>query len=162
MAVSGQVNNSVSITATSTTGTAGTVRDVMNFGSILQVPTTTGVREWTKAASGTLTLLASTAQEIDLEALVSGTGTLVFAAINYLYFKIETETAAATVTIAKGTTNGWEAPFSASGTITIYGGGTFVLERPLGTGYTVDATHKTVKFTPSAHALTCTYFVAGT
>ena len=163
MAVSGHVRHEVSITTTTTTGTAGTAKDEVSLGrSVTAITDGAGNNQWSKVASGTLSLLASTPQELDLSAVVTAHGTVNFSTVKYFWIRSDSTTAADTVTIDAGATNGWTAPWGASGAPIIFGGGLVIFHRPLSTGYVVDGTNKTVEFTPSAAAHTIPYFIAGT
>ena len=144
VSVAGQITCAAALTASTSSNTLGATNDVVNVGqSPISISSGAGNNQFAKMASGSLTLLASTPQTIDLTALPSGTGTLNFATWKLMYFYNPATGAAVAVTVEPDSSNGATMP-----TVTVPGSSPQLLTKLLGAGVTVDATHKSIKFDP--------------
>jgi Tfp pilus assembly protein FimT len=162
--ISGQLTNAISITNSSTTATAGTRSEALNLGgSPVSITDGNGDNQFSKIASGTLTLLTSTPQELDLTAVVAAFGTVTFSTVKYIRITNASTTSAHKTTVGGASSNAFDGPFAGTApTVDVYASGVLVIYRPLGTGWTVDSTHKALKFNPGSNAQTVSYVIAGT
>lgn len=165
MAVSGQIVNSVSLSISSTTNTAGTATESCNLGTTPRTITDgSGDNQFAKVWTGVLTLTTPTAQTIDMTALTGGVGSVSFSTLKFFRVTNRDTTSSSKVLIGPGASNGFVGPFlGTTPTMDAYASGTVTLiDRPLGTGYTVDSTHKTIKFDPGAASQIIEVTLAGT
>lgn len=119
--------------------------------------------------AATYTFTSATPQTIDLSALTDIIGAAVnFARVRAIVVKMNSVTDGATLTLTAGASNGnTNILGTAAGLIigsasaTNSSGACLILTSPNTTGYVVDGTHKTLTFTPSAHAFTADILIAG-
>jgi hypothetical protein len=115
----------------------------------------------------TYSFLASTPQPIDLTTITDILGaTTVFARVRLLLLWMKSTNDAATLTVGNAATNAWSALLGATGTLTLRGStatnnGLALFFAPNTTGWVVDATHKSLLMTPSAHAFDCDVIILG-
>ena len=111
------------------------------------------------------TFAASTGQTLDLNALADVLGaSFSFARVKLFAIRVNSTTDGASLTLAPDGTNGWAALFAGDLVVlasTSSNGAFFVVAAPNTTGYVVDATHKVIDLTPSAHAFTVDVLIAG-
>lgn len=117
----------------------------------------TASRSW----SGVLTLAASTPQTLDLTSLTGPRGTETFATVVTLYVYNTTTTAGYAVTIGNAASNAFTGPLSGTTpTYTIPPGSRLVWENN-GTAWTVDGTHKSLKFDPGSNPVSVRVVILG-
>lgn len=122
-----------------------------------------------KMYAATLTFTASTPQTIDLTSLTDIQGAaLSFSSVRAIMVRHKGTTDGSSLSLSAGAANGQTnilgtaaalriLPSSAAGN-----DGWFALTAPNTTGYTVDSTHKTLTFTPSAHGFDVDIVILGT
>lgn len=121
----------------------------------------TGANQVQKIVTASLNLVGA-AQTIDLQNITDAFGnTVVFTKVKSIFVRIPNATTGQVVTIQGGAAN----PFTAfmadpSDKVTLKAGGAFVITSPVD-GYTVDGTHKTLKFDPGASTIVCQVQIAG-
>jgi hypothetical protein len=164
MAVTGQITHAVSLTRTSTTGTAGSGNEQLNLGqSPVSITDGSGDNQFLKLASGVLTLAISTPQELDLTAITGALGTVAFSTVKFLRIYNRNTTAANKVTVGGAASNAFLPGLGGTTpTYDVHAGGVDTKFRPLGAGWTVDSTHKALKFDPGSAAQVIEYVIAGT
>ena len=114
-----------------------------------------------------LDLVASTPQSLNLQSLVDPNGATItgLARVRVIVLWNEVTTDAAFTTVAPNGTNGWDSWITGTGA-RLRGSTSSLSSLLIGvapdtTGFVVDATHRMLDFTPSAHAQTIKGLIAG-
>lgn len=164
MAVSGQITLGTSITNTSTTNTAGTKSESIQLGtSPISITDGSGNNQFAKVVSGVLSLVASTPQELDLSSVTGALGSVSFSTIKYIRLYNRATNSAYKVTVGGASSNAFLPGLGGTTpTYEVQASGIDIKLRPLGAGWTVDGTHKQLKFDPGANAQDIEYVIAGT
>lgn len=126
----------------------------------------TAANQAQKIWPGSLALVVSTPQSIDLTALTWPDGSTITnftgGGVRGILVVNTSQTPGATVLLKPGTTNGFSGFLSGTTpTISIPAGGSFLLVDPLQTDWTVDATHKSITFDPGTTAQTVNIVIWG-
>lgn len=164
MGVSGQLRHEVSLSATSTSNTVGAVTESVNLGQApVQITDGSGNFQFSKLVSGVLSLAVSTPQELDLSAVPGARGNVSFSTVKYIRLFNRSTTASHVVTVGGAGTNPFTGPLAGTTpTFDVPASGVHVDFKPLGAGWTVDGTHKQLKFNPGANAQVIEFVIAGT
>jgi hypothetical protein len=167
--VAGEIRSTINLTLTDATSlaAAGALNQIQlptGLGGLAITPGT-GNGQCNEMWAGSLSLLVSTPQTIDLTALTGEFGrTVVFTRIKVLWVFNATTSYTNVVTMGNASTNIWHPGYSSStATEPIYGGTTSagLLKTFLGAGWTVSGSAKSLKFDPGANAQTIRVFLAG-
>lgn len=122
----------------------------------------TGANKAQVLASDQRTLTTGTNETLDLKAMANAFGSAALTKIKAILFEVVTATTGYTLKVTAGASNGLSAFFSdASDELALQAGGGALLWAPVD-GYTVDATHKTLKITnPSGGSVVYNIIVIG-
>lgn len=165
MAVTGTVQVAVSLTNLGAGDSTGKQSNTINVGaSPVTISDGASANQFSKIYRKVISLTAATPQTLDLTALTDDGGASVsFSTIKEIYMRSKSTTSSHKVTVGAAASNAFTGPLAGtSPTLDVCASSPVNLCNLLSSGWTVDATHKSLKLDPGANTQDFELVLAGT